>query len=200
VEGSQRQLGDVLAQMNMDAYGQGLNMANAASARAPQTYNLGLAPQETLGLVGGQYQQDQQNSIDEAMQRFNFEQLAPLLYLQSLQSLTGTAGQYGGTTNTSGTAGGSDGGAGAMQAIGGMIMLAAMMYSDRRLKKDVQKLSSRADGLNFYEFRYIWEEASEPLSVGFMADEVEKIYPNAVIDIHGYKMVDYARIPNRKTV
>ena len=119
-------LAGTLANMNMQAYGQGLNMYNAAAGRAPQTYNMGLAPSQTLSAVGQEYQSDQQRAIDESMQRFNFEQLAPLLNLQALQSLTGTAGQYGGTVNSTQEQKMSGGGGGGLAALGGFLSLLSL--------------------------------------------------------------------------
>lgn len=118
-------LGDTIANMNMNAYNSGLNMYNAAANRAPQTYNLGLQPANTLGLVGAQERADQQQGIDANMQRFNFEQMRPLLNLQAFQGLTGTAGQYGGTTNATST-GGVKGGSNPMQGLGLAMQLMSM--------------------------------------------------------------------------
>lgn len=123
---SNRALGDTLAGMNMNAYGMGLQQQNAAAARAPQTYSLGLAPQETLGIVGGQQRADQQQAIDANVQRFNFEQMRPLLNLQALQSLTGTAGQYGGTTQSSQTGGTSGGNTLPLQGLGTLMTFMSM--------------------------------------------------------------------------
>lgn len=62
--------------------------------------------------------------------------------------------------------------------------------SDRRLKRDIVRLDTLANGLGFYAFRYLW---SDELQVGLMADEVERIHPEAVFDMGGgYKAVDYA--------
>jgi DNA-binding transcriptional MerR regulator len=72
---------------------------------------------------------------------------------------------------------------------------AAMMFSDRRLKKDVEALWEEPNGLTRYSFRYVWQADDEPKLYGFMADEVEKLYPEAVhLDKSGYKMVDYGRL------
>jgi len=127
VERSSDALASALANMNMQAYGQGLNMYNAAANRAPTSYGLGLAPSQTLSAVGQEYQSDQQRAIDAAMQKFNFEQLAPLLNLQALQSLTGTAGQYGGTTTSEQTRSMS-GGNGLGQILGGGLSLLGLLY------------------------------------------------------------------------
>jgi hypothetical protein len=121
-----RYIGDTLANMNMGAYESGMNRANAASARAPQTYGLGLMPSNTMASVGDAYRSDQQRQIDSDMARWNFEQLGPLLNLQNFQGLTGTAGQYGGTTTGQQT---SDmtGGNGWMGPLGGLTSLMSMM-------------------------------------------------------------------------
>lgn len=71
----------------------------------------------------------------------------------------------------------------------------AMMFSDRRLKKHIVKLNIDDNGLQKYNFSYIWEKTETPDHIGYMADEVEKLYPDAVVEMHGYKVVDYARIP-----
>jgi len=64
--------------------------------------------------------------------------------------------------------------------------------SDRRLKKNIKKVGE-LKGLNVYDFDYIWGKHS----TGFMADEVEKVYPDMVItNESGYKMVNYGGILN----
>lgn len=74
----------------------------------------------------------------------------------------------------------------------------AMMFSDRRLKKNITQLGIDANGLHKYVFDYVWEPSGEMLRgrhIGYMADEVEKLYPDCVFDMHGWKVVDYSRIP-----
>ncbi len=121
-----RAIGDTLAGMNMNAYESGMNRANSASARAPQTYGLGLSPYNTMSQVGDQYRSDEQRAIDAGMARYNFEQMAPILNLQNLQGFTGTAGQYGGTTTGQQTSNMS-GGNGFMAPLGGIMSLMSMM-------------------------------------------------------------------------
>jgi hypothetical protein len=64
--------------------------------------------------------------------------------------------------------------------------------SDRRLKTDITRLSTRSDGLGVYQFRYVW---GGPLHIGLMAQEVQPLYPDAVLHRDGYLMVDYGRVP-----
>ena len=64
-------------------------------------------------------------------------------------------------------------------------------YSDRRLKTNVRKINTRADGLNVYEFNYVW---GGPKQIGLMAQEVREVYPDAVSERDGYLMVNYAKV------
>jgi hypothetical protein len=120
-----RGIGDTLARMDMDAYGQGLQAYNNAANRAPSTYGLGLAPSQTQMQVGGMYQNDQQRQIDADMSRWNFNQMSPLVALQALQQLTGNMGQYGGTT--AGTQTQTQSGGGWQQGLGLALSLASML-------------------------------------------------------------------------
>jgi hypothetical protein len=62
--------------------------------------------------------------------------------------------------------------------------------SDRRLKRDVVKVGE-VEGLNVYDFEYLWNEKSR----GYMADEVEAVRPDAVLEFCGWQMLDYSRLP-----
>lgn len=79
----------------------------------------------------------------------------------------------------------------ALSGAGGL----AMMFSDRRLKKNISEAEiSLHPRLKTYTFNYIWEDDGAPKMIGHMADEVEKLYPDAIRDVNGYKMVDYGRL------
>ncbi len=67
----------------------------------------------------------------------------------------------------------------------------ASKFSDRRLKKNIKQIGTRADGLNVYEFNYIWGGKRQ---VGLMAQEVQSIYPSAVSESNGFLMVDYSKV------
>lgn len=74
----------------------------------------------------------------------------------------------------------------------GTVLGAAISHSDRRLKKSIRRIGTMANGLNVYEFTYVWGGMPR---VGVMADEVERIMPAAVsVDAAGYKMVDYGML------
>ena len=65
-------------------------------------------------------------------------------------------------------------------------------FSDRRLKFDITQVGKTPSGLNTYTFRYKF--APETLQYGVMADEVEKVIPEAVFEVDGYKAVNYSMI------
>jgi hypothetical protein len=65
------------------------------------------------------------------------------------------------------------------------------IFSDRRLKTNIQRISTRPDGLGVYEFEYIWGGGKH---IGLMAQEVLGVYPDAVGSVGGYYTVDYSRV------
>jgi hypothetical protein len=65
------------------------------------------------------------------------------------------------------------------------------MFSDRRLKTDIERLGELDGGPGIYKFRYIGLPGTR---VGLMADDVERFDPGAVVvGPGGFKMVDYKR-------
>lgn len=67
---------------------------------------------------------------------------------------------------------------------------AAMMISDRRFKRDIERIGKLDNGLPVYKFKYKYGEETH---VGVMADEVEKVIPDAVIERNGIKFVNYEK-------
>lgn len=130
--------------------------------------------------------------LKDELSRLGLSLEALNMSLNSRKQLTTSAG---GTVTESG---GSDilGGIGkvvsiadGVKGLGGLTGLLSA-FSDRRLKEDISPLGYEVAGLPVYSFRYVWGQDG----VGFMADEVEKIYPEAVFEVSGYKAVDYGMI------
>ena len=74
---------------------------------------------------------------------------------------------------------------------GGLTSLAGAAFnafSDRRLKDDIEPVGKLFNGLTVYKFRYKGERATQ---IGLMADEVQRMHPNAVGEIGGYATVNY---------
>lgn len=71
-------------------------------------------------------------------------------------------------------------------------------FSDDRMKEDIRFLKRMDNGLNLYSFKYkkqFEDIAGRGYKQGYLASEVEQIYPNAVsIAENGYRMIDYSKI------
>jgi hypothetical protein len=99
-------------------------------------------------------------------------------YLQQLAGLSGLGLQAGGLVANTGqkstsTGGGPSTAASIASTIGGI----ASIFSDRRLKRDIERVGEFSDGLGIYLARYVWS-AKRYLMV--MADEVAKLRPWAL--------------------
>jgi hypothetical protein len=76
----------------------------------------------------------------------------------------------------------------------------AAIMSDIRTKENIKAIGWLPNGLPVYEYEYKAEFKDHPLAghgthTGVMAQEVEAMYPNAVITLHdGYKAVDYGKL------
>jgi hypothetical protein len=75
------------------------------------------------------------------------------------------------------------------QALGSMASSAASIWSDRRVKTDVERVGTLDNGLPVYAYRYIF---GGPMQIGVMAQDVEVVNPQAVAEIGGIKHVNYA--------
>lgn len=80
-------------------------------------------------------------------------------------------------------------------SLGKGIGSAAVAFSDRALKTDVALVGRKPDGLGVYEYRYLWDEPSDPVRCGVMADEVAELRPQALGPVvNGYATVDYGAL------
>lgn len=155
----------------------------------------------------GQTKNDAYNQLaltgrGQAFQEAAYERAQPLDEISAL--MNGTQRQIPQFTNTpqTGVAGADYIGASnanyqaqlqASQAkMGGLFGLASAgigLFSDRRLKTDIRRVGKLDNGLAVYSYRYKGDNVPQ---IGLMADEVETIHPEAVIDDpSGYKRVRY---------
>ncbi len=72
-------------------------------------------------------------------------------------------------------------------AIGGA-MLGASMYSDERLKEDIEPVGKLYDDTTVYSYRYKGDDMPR---IGLIAQEIERDRPEAVGEIGGFKAVNY---------
>lgn len=86
---------------------------------------------------------------------------------------------------------------GGLLGAGGRLGGAAIMASDRRVKEDIDRmgsvLSDKGDELPIYQYSYKDDPASTR-HIGPMAQDVEKIKPDAVLNIGGVKHIDVERM------
>lgn len=69
-------------------------------------------------------------------------------------------------------------------------LMAALFFSDRRLKTDIIRIGQLPSGLNVYEYTIFGRR-----ECGVMAHEARAFFPNAVIELpSGYLAVDYSQI------
>lgn len=155
--------------------------------------------QGVLG-IGALQQQEAQNQINADKARWDYGQNAGWQNLNNISGLltgnatlgasqTGTQGQfYNPTMQWMGALGGM------VNAAGGASGIAAAM-SDKRVKKDIQRIGETSKGFPLYLFRYLWDSANESPRIGVMAQDVEQTMPEAVITRpDGVKTVNYAMV------
>jgi len=112
-------------------------------------------------------------------------------YLQNVSGLANQGLQAGnliagaGSQSQSKNRGGSGGLLGAAAGIGSL-------FSDRRLKTDIEKVGELDDGLGVYRYKMFGNGESV---TGVMADEVEKLRPWAMAEpVHGFARVNYDKL------
>jgi len=66
-----------------------------------------------------------------------------------------------------------------------------LMFSDRRLKTDIEKVGETNAGLPIYTYKYKGDNKTQ---MGVMAQDVEKKTPKAVKEVGGFKAVNYALV------
>ena len=161
-------------------------ISNALSGQyntAQNQYMQGL--QGLLGFGGLERGLDlqQRQALPQALE-FGSSMFSPLLGGSSSKSVgpsEGIAGSLGG-------------GLMGLGEIGGLEGLTAMFaMSDKRIKKNIKKIGKADNGLDIYYFEY---KNSDAPQIGFMAQDVEKVMPEHVIEIDGYKAINLKAVAN----
>ena len=182
VSAANQGIGTALA-ANQAAQGAG-QMGLSALSQYPSTMQAPLSMFKATGDVGAQQRALQQEQINQAMQRYQYnatkDQAALGNYMNTVQ------GNYGGTT-TQTTPGAS--GMQNMSSIVGMLGTLGSL-SDVRVKENIEKVGEY-DGMGVYDFNYKWTPERRR---GLMAQEVEQVKPEAVFEVGGIKAIDYGKI------
>jgi len=147
------------------------------------------------GQLGGlQAQQNlaQQGALGLAPQLSNLGFGAQYGDLSALSGLIGGPTVLGGGGTSSGT-GGIGGLGGISSLIGGTSSGATglMALSDIRAKENIKRVGKTDNGLNIYTYTY---KGDNRVHMGVMAQELEKVRPDAVKELFGLKHVDYSKV------
>lgn len=176
------------AAIGNQAYGQGLQTAGENATLGSNIYNLGSETAQNLanlgtgaqsaGLAGAQAQQaagatqqQTQQALDTALyNQFLQQQSYPFQVDQFLANIAEGTGALSGSTTTTTQPG--------------------SLFSDERLKENIKPVGALKDGQKIYIYNYKGDPTPR---IGLIAQEVEKKYPEAVGESHGFKTVDYGK-------
>jgi len=181
ISAANQQMMNKAAEMYGGAYQGAQDRATQWGSQYPSIMGAPLSMYGALGDVGAQQRSMQQEAINRDMSKYDYNANKDANQLANYMSMI--SGDYGGTTTK--TAPGTDYGAMAMQ---GLMSAAAM--SDERLKENIRHIGTYND-INWYEYNYLW---SPKKWVGVIAQELERIMPEAVGKINGYRYVNYEMV------
>jgi hypothetical protein len=185
----------IAAQYNQDVANQ-MNAANSLYNAGNTTANTLSGMQQNYlanqgqGVTAAQSAIDAQNyganaTLAEEAQRRGIPVQALSLLAQIGTPIAGLGSQTNGTTNETQQMAGANQFAALAGGIGNLLKF---MPSDMRLKEDIALVGRLFDGTPVYGYRY---KGAPAYHIGLMAQDVEKIVPGAVVEINGYKAVDY---------
>ena len=137
-------------------------------------------------LMAGAQEQATQQALDQAKyNQFLQQQAYPFQKTSWLANIAEGIGSQSGGTSTTTQPGQNQLGS----ILGGALTAASMFkWSDERMKEDAEVVGKTFDGQPIYKYRM--KDGSAP-ELGLMAHDVEKVHPEAVRDVNGYKQVNY---------
>ena len=175
---------DNIAKMQYQAYGDAQGRRTQALGAYPTIMGAPMGMYSSMADVGAQRRAMSQEGINRGIQEHAYSSQADQTALANY--MAGIHGDYGGMS-TSRTPG-----PGAMSTVGslaGIVGSLAPIFaaSDERLKENIKQVGV-LNGFNIYRFNYLW---SPKKFIGVIAQEVERIMPEAVKKVNGWRMVDY---------
>ena len=188
-----QQMLDKASQLTYGAYSDAQDRAQNYANMYPSIMAAPLGTYQAIGDVGAARRAMTQEAINRDMARYQYEADAPQRALQDYMAMI--TGQYGSTSVGSGTSSQTGTGPSGLdqlgQGIGIAASLASLAGSDIRIKENIVPEGTKWKGLNVYAYNYIGDSTPRR---GVMAQEVEGIYPDAVVTINGIKHVHYGAI------
>ncbi|WP_172746175.1 tail fiber domain-containing protein [Neorhizobium sp. T7_12] len=180
------------SKLQLDAANSQAGNANAAAntqlgaaGMAGDAYGYGYLPSQQLGQIGAIQDTRAQDVLNADIQKHDFEQTQPIRNIADMINMVNGGGYNNVTTPVySNTAGQVAGGLGSL--------LGLLTLCDERTKRTIRQIGFMpvADGstIPMYEFTYK-DDPEQTTWVGPMAQEVEEIIPDAVIEIGGRKHI-----------
>lgn len=108
--------GDISSRIVSNAYGQGLNAMTQGIGMSPQIMGAQYQPATAVSAVGAQREAQSQQQINEEVNKYMYEQMAPFLAAQSVAQLA--FGMPGGSATTNTLGPGPQGPSGSQEAMG----------------------------------------------------------------------------------
>lgn len=168
------------AQQNIQNMLQGGQMLGTLGQTAQQSLLSGAQAQLA---AGAQQQATEQAMLQSAYDQFLQRQAYPYQQAQFFANIAqGIGAGAGGTTQQTPAAPNTG-----SQILGALTALGSI-YSDERVKENIEAVGKTHDGQNIYKYNY---KGDPKTHIGLLAQEVEKKHPEAVSSLGGIKMVDY---------
>jgi hypothetical protein len=136
---------------------------------------------------GSGLQSSNQLGLDNLLKRYQSGVSSPYDALNGLMGIIGTNNWGSSGTGSKTTAKTPS----MWEIVGGLLDAggkAKTLFSDRRIKEDIKVVGKLDNGLPVYTFRY---KGFDQLHMGLMAQDVELVKPDAVVEINGIKAVNY---------
>ena len=184
IAGANQQMLNKAAEMYGGAYQGAQDRAIQWGSQYPSIMNAPLATYGALGQVGEQQRGMQQEAINRDMAKYQYNANKPQSQLANYMSMI--SGDYGGTTTQV-----APGPSGMEQMASMASIIGALGMSDIRVKRNIVPEGTSWKGLDVYTYNYLGQSTRRR---GVMAQDVEKIYPDAVVELGGVKHVDYGAI------
>lgn len=179
-------LGAGVADVENQAWQQNQNRALQAAGMLPGMAGMQFNALDAMREAGKDRQGQEQQEISAKIlkdQQGKSQQLSALQNYLSLMS--GVGGQFGSQTSTQSQ------NTGLMGMLGFGLQAAPLLFSDRRLKEDIKRVGETDEGLGIFTYKY---KGNPTTHMGVMAQDVQKVKPDAVKKVGGYLAVDYGAI------
>jgi hypothetical protein len=192
----QQQLANAMSMSNIynQGYGQAMGLAGQQvanrGAMGQQLAALGAGAQGSVlqgaqaqMAAGAQQQATKQAELQAAYQQWMQKQAYPYQQAQFFANIAqGLGAGAGGTSSTTAPAPNMY-----SQIFGGLGAIGSI-FSDKRLKENIQAVGKLNDGQTIYRYNFKGDPKTQ---IGLLAQEVEETKPDAVTQVKGLKMVNY---------